>query len=303
MTSPAGTGKKRRTGANLLDLGRDAFVSQSGITSLLNTVTKDGIPSAQSRRSIFRDRKAFVASATPYGQLLQRRDLHLTDGSKLTIGVQTPMAMTHKCFDECAGFRAMVQAAVRAHGLATPWRLILYNDGVTPQDSASAHDKRKLINVYWTLAEYGQRALTSEEAWSVLCTLRTSKVELYKGGLSRFVREALDAYFTEFEQRGVALPDGSGVLRAKLWCFVADEPALKDFFLFKGHGGLLPCILCYNVMLQRFFDQALHGPLGFVSTACFDDAAFKRHTDASIRTLFLERRFVLRGRRHGLLLE
>ena len=61
MAYPASsTLKKRRTGATLLGLGRDSYVSQSGITSLINAVAKDGIPSAKSQRSQYRDRNLLV---------------------------------------------------------------------------------------------------------------------------------------------------------------------------------------------------------------------------------------------------
>jgi len=280
-------GKKRRTGAALLELGRrDSHVTQNGITTMLKVLNRDGLPKASSRPTIYRERKKFAATRTPYGAIVQDRELHLTTGERLKVGIQHPMAFTRHCFDECVGFRNMIDAAVRTHGLDRPWRLLLYNDGVTPQDSASSHDKRKLINIYWSLAEFGLAALSSEEAWSVLTVLRTSKVEEYNGGLSRFTGEVLEREFADWEARGVELPN-VGTLRAKLWCFVSDEPALKDFFLHKGHAGMLPCCLCWNVILHRFYDAAVH-PAPYVSTTCFDWTAFRRHTDESLRTLFLD---------------
>jgi hypothetical protein len=121
------------------------------------------------------------------------------------------------------------------------------------------HDKRKLVSFYWAFKEYGQRALSTEEAWGALATVRLSLLEKYKGGLSRFTREFLDRQFfnkaggNDFETTGMLLPECMSApagnrltLNAGLWCFVADEPALKDFFMIKGHAGLLPCILLFQ---------------------------------------------------------
>ena len=81
-----------------------------------------------------------------------------------------------------------------------------------------------------------------------------------------------------FEFDGVPI-----LLRALLWCFVADEPALKDFFLHKGHAGLLPCPLCANVLLFRYYDPLVH--VGFVPHPTTDFGSIVRHTDASVRAI------------------
>lgn len=281
----------KRKGAALNDLGRDSHVTQSGIVKLFDAVVRDGIPDHYSRTTQYRHRKKFAESATPHGKLIMHDTLHLRDGSTVTIGVQNPMAAVYKSWTDCDGFRAMMQSAIAQYGVDKQWRLILYNDGVTPQDSASSHDQRKLVSVYWAFREYGDQALMSEESWGILATIRQTVLSKYEGGLSRFTAHALNKYFFNTEGgtadlgAGVQMPDGS-MLTAKLWACVADEPALKDFFLFKGHAGLLPCILCKNVILQRNFDPTVHRH-PFVNTACTNWDAFQPHTDASIRGLFL----------------
>ena len=67
------------------------------------------------------------------------------------------MAVLHQSMVDCGGFRTLMENAVVTNGLARPWGLIVYNDGVTPQDSASQHDKRKLVNIYWGFKEHGAR--------------------------------------------------------------------------------------------------------------------------------------------------
>lgn len=277
-------------GAPLLDLGRESHVSQSGIAKLLQAVTKDGIPEHFSRATQYRRRKEFAATSTPHGRVIVTEVLQTKTGD-FPVGIQNPMPIIHHSLSECAGFRTLFCESARANPLSEPWHIILYNDGITPQDSASSHDKRKLVSFYWSFREFGQRALCTEEAWFILATVRLCVLNKYDGGLSRFVRVCLAKYFfntsggCNFKDPGMTLTTGdvTGTLRAVLWCFVADEPALKDFFWNKGHAGLLPCVLCSNVLLHSLYDSTVH--IGCVSTACTNFEAFKRHTDASIRAL------------------
>ena len=114
----------KRKGAALNDLGRDSHVSQNGIVKLLNAVTRDGIPEHYSARTQYRDRKRFAASQTPHGRLIVHDTLHLTDGTRETIGVQNPMAALYKPWTDCAEFRSMMQSAIARHGVERPWSLV-----------------------------------------------------------------------------------------------------------------------------------------------------------------------------------
>ena len=172
-------GGRKRTGAHLNDLGRDSHVTQRGIAKLLTAVKRDGIPEAFSERTQYRDRKRFANIKTPHGKLVEREVLHLADGTQETIGIQNPIAFFYQSLVDCDGFRAMVQRSIANHGLEAPWGLILYNDGITPQDSASSHDQRKLVSVYWAFVQYGEAALCAEESWGILATIRTKVLGKY----------------------------------------------------------------------------------------------------------------------------
>ena len=96
---------------------------------------------------------------------------------------------------ECVGFKSMVERAIATSGLENPWGFILYNDGITPQDSASSHDQRKLVSVYWAFRQFGEAALCAEESWGILATVRTKVLAKDKGGTSRFTSEMIRKYF------------------------------------------------------------------------------------------------------------
>ena len=174
--------KRSREGVVLTELGQESHVTQKGIERLLEAVQRDGLPKAYSCRSQYRARKNLAATPTPYGPLIAHWTLHLDSGKHVKVGIQDPMPILYHSMEACAGFRTLMRDAIATHGLARPWSLILYNDGVTPQDSASRHDKRALVNVYWAFLEYGVRALSTEEAWGVLATLRQSTMDAYRGG-------------------------------------------------------------------------------------------------------------------------
>lgn len=65
----------------LADLGRNKFVSLSGLSSLLQELTQlEELPASISRRSIKRARDEKVDITTPYGPLFVKRTLATEDG-------------------------------------------------------------------------------------------------------------------------------------------------------------------------------------------------------------------------------
>ena len=268
-----------------MDLGRDCFVSVRGLSSVLGEINDKGMPATRSRWSFYDARKRASSLETPYGKLVQSVALPTPSGD-VEISVQSPSAMVYACVSQCEPYRRLLQAAVDQHGVSNPWGLIVYNDCITPTDSARSHDERKIISFYWSLRELGAKALATEEAWHVFATVREKLIGKYSGGISRFTREVmLETHFNTLMHEGMMLPRvrAGGPLRVAVWAFVSDEPALKDFFENKGHAGLKPCILCRNVLLHRMYDAALHG--GFVTTACSDFNRFALHTRDSMRAL------------------
>ena len=60
-----------------INLGREAFVTKSGIQSLLRNVRDEGLPEAFSRRSQYRARKAIAGTQTIYGPLIELSLIHI----------------------------------------------------------------------------------------------------------------------------------------------------------------------------------------------------------------------------------
>ena len=62
-----------------------------------------------------------------------------------------------------------------------PWSIVIYADGITPQDPLSKTDERKIDTVYWSFLEFAD-ALVHEEVWLVLTCARTNELKKIDGG-------------------------------------------------------------------------------------------------------------------------
>ena len=81
------------------------------------------------------------------------------DVGGVTIAIQHPLAMlwkasAHKAFQ-------MLMRRAQAEGDFT---LLLYSDGISPQDGLSKHDKRKVVAMYRSILEFDD-ALYEETVW------------------------------------------------------------------------------------------------------------------------------------------
>ena len=273
--------------ARLLSLGRGAQVSQSGTAKLLQAVADEGLPDAFSRPTQYRARKETCADATPYGKLVESLELPCNEGA-VTVGVQNPFAMLRTCCATSSHFSALLRAKLACH--KEPWRFIFYADGVSPADGLAKHDRRKLVAVYWSFAELGHGALCREEVWMVATVVRESVVRDLDGGLSRLFALLLKSAFFkpggfDFARSGMTLGLGgeSVMLFARWAILLADELALKEILLCKGHAGYKPCVLCSNVVLHALSRSRPLATDWSVTTACTDVSRFKLHTDESVR--------------------
>ena len=191
----------------------------------------------------------------------------------VTLAVQCPGPMMHRCAAHCPGFANLLADTVARHGSDNPWDLIVYADGTSPEDALSKHDKRQFWAIYWSFRQFGQEALGTEEPWSTLAIVRLAELEKLDGGLSHLLGALLDAYVfnpegVNFSLGGVALALASGVfiLRSTSVIFLGDEPALADMCLAKGHAGIKSCMRCANLVLCKYFVEARDAPHNIRST-------------------------------------
>ena len=264
-----------------LAFGRRCFASKSAIAQILAAVRRDGLPDHSSRTTQFRKRKAFASTPGRHGPLV----CALTLAAGLVVGVQNPAAMLLHCSEHCDGFRNLMSRTAEKVGVDTPWSIILYADGVSPADTLSKNDQRKFYAIYWSLKEFGQAALGTEEVWFTLAVVRTTQLDKLPGGLNALLGILFDKCFfnpaegLDFSSSGILLPliGGSFLLRCILKVFIGDEPALKDMLNSKGHAGVRCCALCSNCTLSKYW------------TIARDAGRNVRHTELEIETRVFER--------------
>ena len=84
----------KHSAERLVELRREAFVTKTGLTHVLNDIRKNGIPEAISRDAQRRGLEKLCAQSTPNGPILQQVTVPRTDiDEPLIVHIQSPQAM------------------------------------------------------------------------------------------------------------------------------------------------------------------------------------------------------------------
>ena len=286
----------------LAHFGKASHVTMRGLTSVLRETQKEGIPAACSRRTLQRARDFVCSARTPFGPLVKTHTMTQADGTELVIGIQNPLAFIWLAAKHCEAFSELLLERLREHPStpSSPWKLIVYQDGVNPGDSKAAHQTRNSVAYYWAFAEYGMAALCHEEVWGTPVVVRTAEAKKLSGKIAELTTLVLLQFFGENEAdiavTGITLNLHSGERKrifAKVGVLLADEPALVEMSDSKGHQSHKSCCLCMNctnhkppgggVPLHQRTDYAV--PL----TEC-NFSKFELHTDESMRAMLMKLR-------------
>ena len=283
-------------------LGKSSHASARGISSLMETIEKEGLPESFSRSSQYRAKKSVCDTETPYGKLVTHLDVTCTTKdpggqplpSQLRIAFQNPLAFLYLSCSQSSHYAMVMRAALASHppSPASPWSIILYSDAIDPTDTASKSHTRKIVVYYWSFLEFGMSALCHEQMWGTLTAVRETRAKCLDGGVAGLTSMALDQFHgPEFDilRAGITLKLVTGErarLFAKVGVMLGDEPALKDMLDCKGHAGLKCCVLCQNCVLHK--SQQSSVPLHVfgdyaVSIAEPDFKRFQMHTDDTLR--------------------
>ena len=279
----------------LVSLGRESYASKSAIAKLLAHIEKDGLPETHDRNAQYRARKEVCRKpAGEYGPMVVDVQCSLENKSEpQRFSVQNVFAwLQHACMHS-PHFSKIVLDAMEKHPCSpsSPWKLILYQDGVDPSDGLAKNHSRKSAVYYWSFVELGMQALSKEEVWGVVTVARYSEYTQLAGKSASLFKIVLDQFFGEthnLRRTGCSLrfPNGERkLLLAEPSVLLADMPALSECLLTKGHAGIICCPLCVNATLQNTSaTDALHELTeAAVSIANTDFNAFTKHTDESIR--------------------
>ena len=282
---------------DLMSLGRASYASKSAIAGLCAHIRKHGVPDASDRRAQFRARKHMCQTATPYGNMVVELPVAFTDGRSAKLGFQNPLAFFHHHCSGSSHYAKIVSGAMRRSPCspASPWNIIMYQDGVDPSDGLAKNHSRKSVVFYLSFAEFGMHALAHEEVWGTLCVMRSTQVKALHGQVVQLFDHTLSLFFGathDIRLSGVSVDvkHGERAERATIFASVgvllADEPALKELLHCKGHAGIKPCCLCMDATHHNTGGTPLHVLTDkAVSMTDTNLGAFTKHSDESIRSL------------------
>ena len=118
----------------LVSLCRSSYASHSAITKLLAHVDQHGLPETYSRSSQYLARKEVCRKREgDYGPIVVDTQLALANGELQTFSMQNPFAWLQHCM-HLKDFAEIMQTALNTFPCSpsSPWRLIIYQDGVDP---------------------------------------------------------------------------------------------------------------------------------------------------------------------------
>ena len=123
---------------------------------------------------------------------------------------------------------------------------------------------RKFQTVYWSFMEFGNTALSHEEAWFCMMTEYSHVINEVQAGMSQVFAQIIRMFFNRagihFGNSGVSLPgmDGNNIrVFAKLKAFIMDGCAHKSLWHHRGSAASRFCLLCSNLFTasSRFVDE------------------------------------------------
>ena len=230
-------------------------MSASALAAVLEAVDKEGIPDIHNRNALREARDEINDIHTPFGAIHREVMMHGVRTAQKKIRLAHPLALMWSALTSSQSFNDFFDSRVKDNPPSPekPWRLILYNDEVTPGNPLGTDNKRKLQAVYFSFLEFGANALSKEEAWFTIMVERSAIIRDIHAGMYQALKVIVLMFFDDkgfdCQVGGVNLPLGGNQVRwwCKLGLIVQDGGAHKTTWHFRGEGGTKMCLLCQNV--------------------------------------------------------
>ena len=229
------------------------FITQSALAALCQwSIAHGGLPDIRSRRDIRVVRDELATTTNAYGALLVTRPVETVDGGTLSIEMLNPWAGLYHFLSKSpflANLFARVHNEKPSH--LHKWRLVVYNDEVTPGNQLSHAHSRKVQTIYFSFLEFGP-LLASEYSWFTATLVASKDVQRVKGGMSKVLGVFISQFWTDgldMTSGGISIPllgHDRIQLFADYGMTLSDELALHLFYMAKGASGLKCCLFCSN---------------------------------------------------------
>lgn len=161
-----------------------------------------------------------------------------------------------------------------------PYKLIFYADEVTPGNLLRPDNRRKTMNYYVTIKDFGPSLTKHECMWLCLGVIRSTVAKELAGGISAVTASLLERLFVVegLAAGGVVLSIGDDQAFGKvrfvfsLGNVVADADGHRALWSVKGAAGKIPCLLCPKVINDDDINSLGHA--GLVPLSCTDPSKF-----------------------------
>ena len=260
---------------NVLDLRGKHHVTQRALAHVCNYVKQNGLEDmGTSARTMLRNRNAISKRMTPFGTLIQHRDLITKKGGTIKIPFVHPAAMLWVCCKDSEEFKSVLSSCLT--GEKPRLRIVQYSDEVTPGRELVAYNDKKIWVVYWAILEFGPAALSNEDAWFTGTVIRSHMVRnKIAGGLGQVFKVFNKMFFgdgCDFRkgiQMNVPHPHSppesplskvTTILSATLEMLVQDNEAHQYTFDWMGAGSVKCCPKCWNAVSKNC--NMVHDPTG-----------------------------------------
>lgn len=222
------------------------------------------------KRQLTAASKRHAYTNTPYGPLVQSIDLGIAGCERWEY--LHPFAFLYQLSAVSPAFAQIMRSVCTA---SRPLRIVIYADGLIPGNPFRPEASRKLMCIYWCIADWPGWLLQRSFAWPVFGILRESLIADIQGGLGRIMRIILRVFFAEIGPSfttGITIngPHGDPFIVKGIFAgFLADLLGHKEITGWKGTGGIFCCLTCGNVVRIR------HPKAGQVSIACHNPDKFQ----------------------------
>ena len=137
---PGKKGAKPTRTRTALDLRGTHHVSQRALTHICKNIKLKGMVNAISPRTQRRNRSALANRVTPFGKLIQERNLVTKKGGKIRIPFLHPAAMLWICCEDRNEFKTFFSSVLEKQPRL---RLVQYTDEVTPGRELLAYNEKR----------------------------------------------------------------------------------------------------------------------------------------------------------------
>ena len=216
---------------------------------------------------------------TPYGPVVQEMEIGAPNLKYWEYA--NPFALLYY-MTKISPYFARLMESIHVEG--QPLRIVIYGDEITPGNPFRPDMGRKMLCIYWCIAEWPQHVLQRSFAWPVFSIIRSSIVQGIEGGISRSFRLVLHIFFMDANTsfiNGIHIngPSGGHRMTAVFGGFLADLLGHKEITDWKGTGGVMACMECDNILNMQHRRVPKEGEY---NANCSDTRKFHRCSDADI---------------------